>query len=241
MDPGSLSLGTTMDPGSLSLGTTMDPSSLSLGTTMDRNSLSLATTMDPGSLSLGTTVDASAPPPGTEIVFSDELSPTSLLNSSRTTFTTPSDSPIETTSSLFNLIIGSLKEKMEDLPSSSTSPPSILTTEEVSAPSGETEASSLQLNSEVNETFSDVLFNSLSSLTGEAELSSESNGVHIERGAISLLESARGGQLGERRPALSHQEPDNNRESPARKTFVKENGRLLITELGRTKHGTIST
>ena len=125
----------------------------------------------------------------------------------------------------------------------------MLTTER-DTQSGETEVQSLQLNSELNQTFSDVLFNSLSSLAGEAELSSQSNGVHIERGAVSLLESVRGGlEEGEGRTVLLSQESvttedslslEKERDIPDlnRRTFLQGNGGLLIAKLRRTKQGT---
>ena len=139
---------------------------------------------------------------------------------------------------------------MVEFPSNSTPPSPGLTTER-DTQSGETEVQSLQLNSELNQTFSDVLFNSLSSLAREAELSSESNGVHIERGAISLLESVRGGlEEGEGRTVQLSLEPvttEKDSLSPEeegylpnldRRTFLQGTGGLLIAKLRRTKQGT---
>ena len=118
--------------------------------------------------------------------------------------------------------------------------------------------SSFLLNSGQNQTFSDVLFTSLSDLPSEANLKTESNGVHIER-AITLLETVRGGQSEENNelPRLSRSEkqeiaqdltpvaqpereilsPDKKEKSsfPGSQIFKKVNGRIVIRRLKKKR------
>ena len=167
-----------------------------------------------------------------------------------------SDDP--TTTQTSDIIDDPATERTSDISENPTTISGVTAESLLSGEPSPSPPNSLQLNSEMNQTFSDVLFTSLSDLSKDANLKTESNGVHIER-AITLLETVRGGQVGDNKdlPTLSRlegQEPSDqptplttperkilspdkkeNGSFPGSQIFRKENGRIVIRRLKKKK------